>query len=507
MRLHPGPAAQEVAFSSDPDALWSAPAVGLPFVPGSPPPPTTATALTALGTDIERLARQLGGTDERSCLVVPSHGLLAPELLVFVPVLQPDAAGIREAAAALARQARGHNLLATSLPEAAPAHPTAVEAAAEGLLLGLRQFDRYRSGAGHATPTGLTVVDGRLDGDEVVAAAVRRATTVAIATNWARDLVDTPAADLGPEELARELAAAAAADGIACRVWPVDELREGGFGGLIAVGEGSTRPPCLVELRYRGVRNGTAPVVLIGKGITYDAGGLDMKQLPQLLGMKRDMAGAAAVAAAVRAASALQLPVDVVGLLPLAENMPDGAALRPGDVVRHADGTTSEVVAPDAEGRLVLADILVHARTFDPSVIIDVATLTGGGGLGPDLWAVIGNDRPLVDGLVAAGAACGDHGWELPHWRRYRRFLVSDIADRRNQGGPFRYGFDTLLGALFLEDFCGATPWAHLDISAAASRDATTASDAWPVGATGSPTRALVAWLAGRAEHLEPVTG
>lgn len=313
--------------------------------------------------------------------------------------------------------------------------------------------------------------------------------------SWVRDLVNTPARDLTPQALATEMSARADEAGVSVRVLRDAQVSDGSWDALDAVGAGSNAAPVLLELRHEGP-TGNGPLLgLAGKGVTFDSGGLDLKTLQQMHTMKQDMAGAAVVAGATFAAAELDVDVQIVTVVALVENMTGGAALRPGDVVRHRDGTTTEVISPDAEGRLILADALLHLAGQRPDAMLDVATLTGGGGLGPDLWAIVGNDRALTEAVLGAGDRAGDRGWELPLVPAYRRFLEPSVADRRNMPVATRYSFETLAAAAYLADFASSTPWAHLDISAVAG----SVDQRTPQGATGRPMRAVIEWLTASA--------
>jgi leucyl aminopeptidase len=295
--------------------------------------------------------------------------------------------------------------------------------------------------------------------------------------------------------VARDVALAAGAE---AHVWSTDELREGRFAGLLEVGKAGDEPPALVELVHRGADPGAPTVALVGKGITFDSGGYDIKPIGEMARMKCDMAGAAAVLGAIEVAARLALPINILGLLAIAENVLGGNALRPGDVIVHRNGITSEVTNPDAEGRLVLADALAYAAEQRPAAIVEVSTLVGPP-LGSDLWGLVASDDALAERLLEAGRAVSDPGWRLPLWRRYRRHISSPIADQRNSTQSLDYPIAVISSALFLDRFVPREiPWAHIDIGATAAREGGTASPAWPVGATGSPMRALVAWLAGR---------
>ncbi|HVE66522.1 MAG TPA: leucyl aminopeptidase [Thermoanaerobaculia bacterium] len=297
--------------------------------------------------------------------------------------------------------------------------------------------------------------------------AAREAQVVAETVSWARDLGNTPANDLGPAELARAAVVAGRGDGFAVRVLGPAAIRREKLAGLIAVNAGSVRPPAFVIAEYRP-RSPRGTAVLVGKGITFDSGGISIKPAPSMGEMKYDMMGAATALACVRAARALRLPVRVVALTPLTENLPSGSATRPGDILRMRNGKTVEVDNTDAEGRLVLADALSYAQRFRPDVLLDYATLTGAVliALGHECAAVFSSDDRLAQELLAAGEATGERLWRLPLWDDYRENLRSEWADMKNTAGR---AAGTVNAALFLKEFVPAgVPWAHLDIAGVA---------------------------------------
>ncbi len=316
---------------------------------------------------------------------------------------------------------------------------------------------------------------------------------MARATALARDLVNTPPRELSPDALAK--AAASACTDLEVRVRDDAALREEGFGGLCGVGQGSSRPPRLVEITYDG--GGGRHVVLVGKGITFDTGGLSLKPTASMLDMKSDMGGAAAVLGAVRAAADLQLPVKVTALLALAENMPSGDALRPGDVLTQYGGRTVEVLNTDAEGRLVLADALAYADTvLAADVVVDVATLTGAMpvALGKRIAGLFSDDDALSAALEAAADVSGERLWRMPIVDDYRQALDSPVADLRNIGDPKRkLGGGAITAALFLREFTGGRSWAHLDIAGPAMAGGD--DEELTKGGTGYGVRLLTAWL------------
>jgi leucyl aminopeptidase len=333
------------------------------------------------------------------------------------------------------------------------------------------------------------------EGDEPV---VRRAEVMAGATCLARDLANTPAGDKPPAWLAERAVQAAEDVGLTAQVWEERQLHAEGFGGILAVGSGSERPPRMVRLDYAPEGVTTPHVVLVGKGITFDSGGLSLKPRESMPAMKTDMSGAAAVLATLQALPALGLPVRVTGLLAIAENVPSGSAYRPSDVITQYGGTTVEVLNTDAEGRLVLADALAYAHAhLDPDVVIDIATLTGAAtlGLGKRHAAVFSDDADLVEELRAAGATSGEAVWPLPLVADSRAALDSDIADICHISRVPSMSAGAITAALFLREFTGGRRWAHLDIAGPARADA----DEHEVskGGTGFGARLLLAWLAG----------
>jgi leucyl aminopeptidase len=393
--------------------------------------------------------------------------------------------------------------VATTFPQAASrSAEDAVQATVEGLLLGAYRFDRYRSGKSGETPVPpalqqVTLLGSTRWNTRAVKAAAERGQVIADAQMWARDLVNTPALDCTPDYLAKQAQAMAKQVGLTSKIWSEADLKKGGFGGILGVGSGSVNPPRLIELSYKG---GTgAPIALTGKGISFDSGGLSLKDGNSMEWMKSDMGGAASILATMKVIAQLKPKINVIAAIPSAENMPSGTAIRPGDVLTHRGGITSEVLNTDAEGRLVLADALAYLAEQKPRVILDTATLTGACmvALGEDLWGVMGNDRQVIRDVLAAGEAAGEPGWELPMFERYRRLIDSNIADIQNIGKN-RYG-GAITAAFFLREFVGDTPWAHLDIAGPAFSEK--GGDYWPKGATGSPVRALVRYVLDSAKR------
>jgi leucyl aminopeptidase len=366
------------------------------------------------------------------------------------------------------------------------------------MLLGTYRFDRYRTTQTDPQPElGTVIVLGAGSWDtRACRRAVAEAQIVAEAVGWARDLVNIPALDLSPEGLAREAQRMAKAEGLTVKIWKEAELRKGKMGGILGVGQGSANPPRMIELHYRGAAASRTPVALSGKGIAFDSGGLSLKDAKNMEWMKSDMGGAASILATLQAIARLGLKVNVVAAIPTSENMPSGSAIRPGDVLHHRNGKTSEVVNTDAEGRLVLADALAWLAEQDPACIVDTATLTGACmvALGEDVVGAFGNDDALMREVLAAGDEADEPMWELPLRAEYRRLIDSPVADVRNSGPRWA---GAITAALFLEEFVGDVPWVHLDIAGPAFAER--AGDLWGFGGTGVPVRSLVAFLRARA--------
>lgn len=367
-------------------------------------------------------------------------------------------------------------------------------------------FERYKSPRKKVRPRGATsavVVPPAGVAAGALAAAAAEARIVGETVSWARDLGNTPANDLGPAELARAAVEAGRADGFDVRVLGRASIVKEKLVGLLAVNAGSVRPPAFVIAQHRPPSpRGTA--VLVGKGITFDSGGISIKPAASMGEMKYDMMGAATALACVRAAKALRLPVRVVALTPLTENLPSGSATRPGDILRMRNGKTVEVDNTDAEGRLILADALTYAEKFRPDVILDYATLTGAVliALGHECAAVFSSDDRLAAELLAAGETTGERLWRLPLWDDYRENLRSEWADMKNTAGR---AAGTINAALFLKEFVPAgVPWAHLDIAGVAHFEKEHAGFA--AGATGFGVAMTMEFLKRRFGKTRPAT-
>ena len=479
------------ARGADALAVGVRPGDGGPRVPG--------------GRDLERrygvvladelaLARATGKVGEVVAVPVSEQGDDA-EVLLLVGTGDGSPTALRRAGAALARRAGDRARLATAV--AAGASPDGLRAHVEGVLLATYRFRDTGKAEGAGPLRRVDVVSSRAESDKhraAFAAAVRGAT----AAFRARDLANTTSDVKDPAWVVTQARRLARPAGLDVKVWDERDLAREGFGGILAVGQGSARPPRLLQLTYSpssGAR--TAPhVVLVGKGITFDSGGLTLKPREALVPMKTDMAAGGAVVAAMAALKEAGTRARVTALVPLAENLPGAAAQRPGDVIRHWGGRTVEVFNTDAEGRLVLADALAYAAArLRPDLVVDLATLTGAAslGLGRRHGALYATDEGLAAGLLAAGEATGERLWRMPLVDDYRFVLDSELADLTNVTRDPTVMGGSIVAALFLREFTGGLPWAHLDIAGPARADKN--EHEVTKGATGFGARLLLRWL------------
>ena len=371
--------------------------------------------------------------------------------------------------------------------------------AAEGAVLAAWRFTEMKSAASDDEPpdpvTEVTLVADPAELDEVGRGAESGA-IIARAANFTRTLQSRPGNVATPTHLGDEAARMAEEHGLEVSVMGPDELLAENMHALLAVARGSDQEPRFIVLRHHGAPEGDRPLVLVGKGLTFDAGGISLKPARGMQDMMFDMSGGAAVIGAMQAVADLQIPLNVVGLVPSSENLPSGSALKPGDIIRSREGKTIEVVNTDAEGRLILADALSYAQGLEPRAIVDCATLTGAVvvALGHHAAAVFGTDDELVGELREAGNCAGERCWPLPLWDEYRRQIDSKVADIVNVGGP---PAGTITAACFLREFVGDCSWAHLDIAGTAYGKG--ALSYLRKGAAGFPTRLLVEWVRRRA--------
>ena len=411
----------------------------------------------------------------------------------FTPLVLRRAAGaaLREARAAHVRQL---NFVLPATDSAA----TLARAVAEGALHGAYENDFYQAQDDDAPAfQRLTIIAPAPH--EALRAAVARGRVVAESANWARSLADEPGASLPPREFARRAAEMAGEFGLRVESLDAGEIQTRGMGGLWGVGRGSDEPPALIVVRYEpeGATVDDELWAFVGKGITFDTGGISLKPGERMEEMKADMAGGAAVLGALRALAQLKPPRRVVGVVPAAENMPSGKATKPGDVVRTLAGYTIEVVDTDAEGRLVLVDGIAYARQLGAKRIVDLATLTGSiiVALGDHRAGLFSNDDAWAAQVLTASARAGEPAWRMPVSDDYKKKIESPVADFKNYGGRP----DATAAALLLSKFAADTPWAHLDIAATAWHD-DPQPDA-PRGATGTGVRTLVELVCGEDSH------
>jgi leucyl aminopeptidase len=481
--------------------------------PTAPPEPTlgpvAAEIAESLDVDLAAELRALRFGGARGTVArIPTRGRIHADAVLVVGLgksAEIDLETLRRAGAALADRTSRVASLATDVAAAAvgmaeegdedqldPAQ--AAQALCEGISLAAYRYLEHKSnGDRHALETTHLHPAG-----EVKQAVLKRGVEVArvhvAAARLARDLVNAPPGTKRPPMLADRIRTELRGSGVKVKILAENDLERGGYGGMIAVGQGSDAPPRLVELTY-APKGAERHVAIVGKGITFDSGGLSIKPSNSMMKMKMDMGGAAVAYAAVRGAAELGLPVKVTGVLALAENMPSGAAQRPGDVYTARNGRTVEVLNTDAEGRLVLSDALAHACEQQPDALVDLATLTGAVvvALGRRIGGLMATDDDLAEALLAASERSGERLWRLPLPDDYREDIDSDVADVKNIGSAGSAG--TIIGGLFLREFVAdGIPWAHLDIAGLAWSESN--SGYLRKGATGAPVRTLLHWLA-----------
>jgi leucyl aminopeptidase len=436
-----------------------------------------------------------------TCLVhVPAGDRAGPERILLLGLgkrAEFSLSELRRASAQAALAARDAHLCAVAYAvplvdslEVEEQARTVVEAA----MLALYRFDRYRTREPEDRDSidRLTlIVTGEIT-EEEVGPAVSEGRILAEAANLCRDLGNTPAIDATPTYMAERAMDLAADHGLVSTIIERPEMEARGMGGILGVSRGSEQPPKLVVLSHNFDRKDLPTICLVGKGITFDSGGLSLKQAPNMGDMKFDKCGACVVLATMQAVADLSLPMRVIGITPFAENMPSGAAYRPGDVLTISNGKTIEVLNTDAEGRLILADALVTATAFEPDVIIDLATLTGSCvvALGKHCAGLMSNDDGLSAALTSAGEASGERVWRLPLFPEYKEQLKSNIADMTNLGG--KEG-GAITAAMMLAEFVDGRTWAHLDIAGVSWRDSE--RDYLRKGGTGFGVRLLMSYL------------
>ncbi|MGI8798018.1 MAG: leucyl aminopeptidase [Pseudonocardia sp.] len=450
-------------------------------------------------TELLRLAGASGKADE--VVKLPTRGSLAAPVVVAVGLgkadgdSDPDAEQVRRGSGAVARALTGTGHAVSTLSR------LDLAAAAEGSMLGAYQFAEYKTNGNSKEPVGrVGLLAGDTNGSGDDSAVLRRAVAIAAAVRTARDLVNTPPNDLYPASFADRARQLATDAGLEVEVLDEAALAQGGYGGVLGVGGGSSRPPRLVRLRWSGGDSPRASVALVGKGITFDTGGISIKPAQNMDAMTSDMSGAAAVIATAVLAAQLELPVTVTATVPMAENMPSATAYRPGDVLRMYGGKTVEVLNTDAEGRLILADAIVRAAEDSPDYLIETSTLTGAQlvALGTRTAGVMGSDE-LRDRVAEHAKVTGEGGWAMPLPEELRGDLDSKLADLANITNH-RWG-GMLAAGVFLREFVpDELAWAHIDVAGPAFNT----GKPWGYtgkGATGVPVRTLAAVLTDIAEN------
>ncbi|QUH01197.1 leucyl aminopeptidase [Saccharopolyspora erythraea] len=465
---------------------------GVELAPGS------EQVAAAFDGDLAKVLASLGATGKADEVVkLPAGGKLRAEVLVAAGLGKPADAGpsaesVRRGSGAAARALTGVSHAATTLSA------VDLSAAVQGTVLGAYAFSRYKSQPGDepVSKVDLVVSDAK---DDATKATLKGATAIAEAVTTARDLINTPPNDLYPASFADRAGELGRAAGLEVEVLDDNALRKQGYGGILGVGSGSSRPPRLVRLRHKGPK-GAKKVALIGKGITFDTGGISLKPGANMDEMTSDMSGAAAVIATMVLAARLNYPIDITATVPMAENMPSGTAYRPGDVLTMYGGKTVEVLNTDAEGRLILADAIVRACEDEPDYLVETSTLTGAQvvALGKRTPGVMGTDE-FRDRVAELSQAVGEGGWAMPMPEELRGDLDSRLADLANITGH-RWG-GMLAAGLFLREFVAeGVPWAHIDIAGPAYNS----GSPWGYtakGGTGVPVRTLAAVLADIAGH------
>lgn len=497
----------DLTLSASPLSSLDSPLLVVPFPKGG----TLSQAVReldgqCLGGAIQRAIEEgdLRGGEEEAILFYNATGSGPRRVVVLGAGTEAEASAetVRRFAGRGVRQAEKLRLTSLALRVELPSSVGAgegIQAAAEGLILAAWDFRELKSQAPEGNGPPPLVASGTLqvDGDpEEAEAALVRGRAVARGQNLARSLQFRPGNVATPTHLG-EVAAAMGRDvGLAVTVLGPDRLREERMHALLSVSLGSSQEPRLIVLEHRGGKEGDKPLVLVGKGLTFDAGGISIKPAAGMESMKFDMSGGAAVIGAMRAIAELRIPLNVVGIVPSSENLLGASAMKPGDVIQTRAGKTVEVINTDAEGRLILADALDYARKFDPAAVVDLATLTGACviALGAHAAALLGTDDGLLRDLQKAGDRTGERCWPLPLFKEYRKQLDSPVADLQNVGGR---PAGSITAAWFLREFAGDAPWAHLDIAGTAYGD--TPLPYQRKGGFGFPVRLLVEWVRGRA--------
>lgn len=461
-----------------------------------------------LGLEKQEQGRIATGCEEQNfkgeykkTALVPSDGsLIIVTGLGKRQDFSPDRVRVASAKALKLAEDKGVKSLGLLIPDSKDVRGDLADfasSAIEGAVLGTYRFDKYKKPK-EDDPKPVSELTLVFSSAKHLSAAMRKrcqqAVKLAGAVCFTRDLVNEPSVAKPPEKMAEIASGLATSGRISVQVMHKAELKKLGMNGILAVGAGSHNPPCLVHLTYTPKARPKKTVCFVGKGITFDSGGISIKPSQGMEAMKDDMAGAASVLGLFNYLAQVDVPVLVHGLVPLAENMPGGGAQRPGDIIRHYGGKTSEVISTDAEGRLILADALVYGCELKPDLIVDIATLTGACvvALGDEYSALLGTDEAAIKKLITLGLKQGEFFWQLPLPDRYKSHIKSTVADMKNTGKPMTAG--TIVAGLFLQEFVSeGQPWVHMDIAGPAY-----AKEGWdysPPGATGVPLRTLAALL------------
>lgn len=440
------------------------------------------------------------GKAKQTLLLYP-RGAVAPRRVLLLGLGKREAASgevIRQVGATAVQEARklqAANITAGFHGQMPLPAEALSQAFAEGLELGLYRYWRYRTGLTDEQTFAVERATLFAADEDAACAGVVAGQIVARGVAFARDLVNGPGYAVTPARLGEEALSLGERFGLKVTVLHKAELAEQGFGGILAVGQGSANDPRFIIMEHGEAGEGVPTICLVGKGLTFDSGGLSIKPADAMETMKSDMGGSAAVFGAMQAVAELNLPLHVVGLIPAAENMPGSAAYRPGDIVTSLSGKTIEVLNTDAEGRIILSDALFYAQRYNPAAIVELSTLTGAIviALGPHAIGMMGTDQALADKLSRAGESSQERVWQLPLWEEYHEMVKSEIADLKNLGG--RPAGSITAGA-FLAAFVGDYPFVHLDIAGTAWVDKPAKPYQAP-GGTGAGVRLLVEFLRG----------
>jgi len=455
-------------------------------------------------SDVQKSGEYSGKANQTTLLHI--NGKLSAKRILLVGLGKRESVTlerVRQAMGTAAKQARqvkaqGMACVMPDVPKTTGRLDTVAQAMAEGAILGDYRFTEYRTDQveDRKTLQSCTLLAPTAANQATISAGAKRGQILGEATCFVRNMSNHPANIMKPSRVVAEAKAIAKESKIRLKVLDRQHMKKLRMGGLLGVAQGSIEPPHFIILEYSGGPKTQRPVVLVGKTVTFDSGGISLKPSENMEQMKADMTGGAEVLAAIRAVSRLKLPMNVTGLLPVTENMPGGRATKPGDILTMLSGKTVEVQNTDAEGRLILADGLAYASRLKPACVIDVATLTGACAVALGQFAIgmLGNDDALKAAVQKAGLESGERVWEMPLWDEYFEQLKSDVADMRNIGGR---GGGMITAALFLSKFVGDHPWVHLDI---ASTDwSTSERPCIPKGPSGTGTRLLIQYLINRA--------